>query len=218
MAMNSIKQTLTTIEQSPFDVILRMKSFMMTSAARNPLTTGASEKYKIHAGTPIGPIGNGFVAPIIRSRITTTAPSGSTSVYVNDVTGFKADDVLLYYKTLNGTAAVATVSTVTDGSNLITLTDAITAAAGDFIEVAANGGHGNTTVANPVQIPDACILLYDVETLGADDTTAIPVECVGVDLGSIRTTNLTGSCCSTFDTMLRDQLPGIRFDAATVGS
>jgi len=218
MAMNSVKQTLTTVEQSPFDSILRMKSLMMTSAALNPLTTGASEKYKIHAGTPVGPVGNGFVAPVVRSRITTTAPSGSVTVYVNDATGFVAGDGILYYTSLNGTAAAATISSVTDATNMIVLVSSITASAGDFLEKGVNGAHGNTTVANPVQIPDVCILLADVEVLAADDTTNIPVECVGVDLGSIRVGNLTGSCCSTFDTMLRAQLPGIRFDNTTVGS
>ena len=218
MGINVTKQNMTTIEQSPFESILRTKSLMMTSTALNPLTTGASEKYKIHAGTPIGPVGNGFVAPIVRSRIVTTAPSGSTSVYVNDVTGFLADDVLMYFNALTATGAVATISTVTDATNLITLTEAITAAAGDFIEKAANGAHGNTTVASPVQIPDVCVLLYDVEVLAADGATVIPVPCVGVDMGAIRVGNLTGSCCTTFDTNLRAQLPSLRFDNTTDGS
>ncbi len=213
-----IKQTYTNIENGVFELVGRTKNLMMTSAALNPLTTGANEKYKIHAGTPLGPIGNGFVAPVVRSRIVATAPSGGATLYVNDATGFVVGDVLLYYKTLNGTAAVATVSAVTDATNEIVLTDAITAAAGDFLEKAVNGAHGNTTVANPVQVPDISILQTDVCVLGADGATVIPMQCVGVDLGSIRVGNLTGSCCSTFDTMLRVQLPEIRFDNTTVGS
>ncbi|HOQ98229.1 MAG TPA: hypothetical protein PLJ35_05355 [Anaerolineae bacterium] len=218
MAFWRNEQTYTQIEHSVFDKIERTKALVMTSAARNPITTGAREKYRIHAGTPIGPIGNGFVSPIIRSRIVATAPSGSTSVYVDDVTGFKAGDVLLYFSTLTGTAAFATVSTVTDASNLITLTDAITASAGDYIEVAANGAHGNTTAANPTQTPDVFILLEDVDVLAPDGATLIPVPCVGVDAGVIRVGNLTGQCCATFDNInLRAQLPDIRFDNTTVG-
>ena len=218
MAMNSIKQTLTTVEQSPFESILRTKSLMMTSAALNPLTTGASGKYKIHAGTPIGPVGDGFVAPIVRSRIVATAPSGSANFYVDDATGFVAGDSCLYFNALTGTAAAATVSSVTDGSNLVVMTEAHTAAAGDFLEKAVNGAHGNTTAANATQVPDVCVLLYDVEVLGADGATAIPVPCVGVDMGAIRVGNLTGSCCTTFDTNLRAQLPNLRIDNTTVGS
>ena len=190
---------------------------MMTSAALNPLTTGAREKYRIHAGTPLGPVGNGFVAPIIRSRIVATAPSGSADFYVNDATGFKAGDVCLFYNSLTGTAAVATVSTVTDGSNLVTMT----AAVGDFLEVAAQGAHGNTTAALGVgmQTPGTYILKADVDLLAADGATVMAVECVGVDMGSIRVGNLTGSCCTTFDSVnLRSQLPHIRFDNTTDGT
>src|SRR5512146_2490129 len=108
MGLNVIKETVRTIEQGVFEQILSTKSLMMTSTALNPITTGAREKYRIHAGTPLGPVGNGFVSPIVRSRIVATAPSGSASFYVDDATGFKAGDVCLYFNSLAGTAAVAT--------------------------------------------------------------------------------------------------------------
>lgn len=217
------EQTYSKIEHSVFDVIAPegRKSLMMTSAARNPITTGAREKYRIHAGTPLGPIGNGYVSPIIRSRITTTAPSGSASFYVDDATGFQAGDVCLYFNSIRGTAAVATVSTVTEATNLVTMTETHTASAGDFLEVAANGAHGNTTVAveEGLQTPDAFILLEDVDVLAPDGVTLVPVPCVGVDAGVIRVGNLTGQCCATFDNVnLRAQFPRIRFDNVTVGT
>jgi hypothetical protein len=218
-----IKQTYSTIEGGIFEQVISTKSLVMTSTALNPITTGAREKYRIHRGTVLGPIDSGgFVAPVVRSRIIATAPSGSASFYVDDASGFIAGDVCLYYNSLAGTAAAATVSTVTEATNLVTMTATHTAAAGDYLEKAYNGAHGNTTAAmseGVTQTPDCVILLVDVDMLADDDTTVIAVPCVGVDAGVIRVSNLTGSCCATFDNVnLRAQLPRIRFDNVTAGS
>lgn len=216
-----IKQTSLATLGSPFESILRAKNIMMTSAALNPITTGAREKYRIRAGTVVGPVGNGFVAPIIRSRIVATAPSNSTAFYVDDASGFKAGDVLLFYNALTGTASVATVSTVTEATNLVTMTAVRTAAAGDFVEVQASGAHGNTTAAVGfgMQTPGVYILKADVDMLAADGATVEARPCIGVDMGAIRTTLLTGSGTATFDAVnLRAQLPLIQFITPTDGS
>jgi hypothetical protein len=197
---------------TPFMLVTQTQEIQVSASSVNPLTTGASQKYVIPAGTPMAPV-SGKYLPVRRTRIVATAPSNSATVYVDDATPFVAGDRICYFNSYLGTGAVGTVSTSAESGNVLVLAAAITAAAGDYLEEAYTGAHANTTSAMTEEIrpTDHVILLHDVSVTADDGVTTVDASAVGVTVGQMRSGSVKGTGCATFDVILRQQFPHIQF-------
>lgn len=203
-----------------FESILEERNIIVDGGALDPLDDGALSRYVIPAGTPMCPVvATGKYWPIRRTTVEATVANG-TDITVADATPFVGDvgKGVLFFASVSATADLRTIAAVDTDNNVITVTEACTIADGEYLEAALNGVHGNTESSSVTQIPDAVILKEPIEVLAGDDQTTVDTPAVGVYRGAIRRTYINGPGTSTFDQLLKTQLPNISFLPESAGT
>lgn len=205
----------------PFKQVDMVRDLIVSGAAYDPGDNSRPGTYTIPAGTPVAPVSGGHYLPVRRTRIATGSNNAKTLAVQSSVP-FRAGDAVALYSAISGTADFRTVDSITSGTTTeIVLTDVATVAAGDRIEVRANGAHGNTTAAvstEQLKLQDAVLLLNDVCVYHASDGSTFDTPAVGVVRGQIAVSDVNGPGTTSFDTDLEYQVPGLDFVPLTPGS
>lgn len=219
-----VSKTSKTDEAGVFEAVLDRRNIIISGTALDPLDTGAVSKYTIPAGTPLAPVPATKKYLPIRRTLAAAAVNNDTTVTVDCAKPFQGCEGLgiRFYSALSATSTLRTISSVNTSTNVIVLTAAATIVDDDYIEACLNGAHGNSDSASATQIPDAVILEHAVEVLAADGATTYDTPAVGVFRGSIRRDRVNGpgigSGGTTFDQLLKNQLPNIDFLPTSAGT
>lgn len=213
------ERTIIGTEARVFESVLEERNIIIDGASLAPLDVDNPDKYIILAGTPLCPIpSSGKYRPIRRTLVNGTVEN-DTTVTVDNAKPFAAGDGIRFFASLAATSTLRTISSVNTTTNVIVLTAAATINDNEYFEVSHNGGHGAADAASSTQIPDAALLLHDVQVAFADGST-FDAPAVGVTRGSIRRDKVlaVGPGTTTFDTILKSQLPNIDFLPTSAGT
>lgn len=208
--------TLKGSVRSPFKQVDMVRDIIVSGSAYDPLDNDTPETYTIPAGTPMAPLSTGKFMPL--RMVTCAGADNSKTQAVTSTEGFRAGDLVSFWKALSGTADHRTIDTVTAPTTIV-LTAVATVTAGDHMEVQGNGAHDGTTAAlTYLTMPTDFVLLQnDVCVYHASDGSTFDTPAVGVVKGQIAVSDVNGPH-TTFDPVLRQVLPGIDFVPLTPGS